>query len=157
MCIYIYTFIAIYIYAHIFAKDHWLRVRGRVPLLPLLFRSPPPAEKNALSLSVQHTNTKYMFLRRTLGAKGCNGTQPIAAYHAKAEWLNCRSSSVSITTNTRGQLKSFTYLYNGTAFALLPAGTMAGMLTLKCAPQTISVAALAHKQDLRRRPQAAAS
>ena len=61
----------------------------------------PPAEKNAFSLSVQPTNTKYMFLRRTLGAKGRNGTQPIAAYHAKAEWLTCQSSSVRTTTNTR--------------------------------------------------------
>ena len=62
MYIYIYTFIDMYIYkytymyiyAHIFAKDHWLRVRGRVPSLPLLFRSPPPAEKNALSFTTEH-------------------------------------------------------------------------------------------------------
>ena len=112
----------------------------------------PPAGKNALSLSVQHTNTKYMFLRRTLGAKGRNGTQPIAAYHAKAEWLKCQSRSVRTTTNTRGQLKSSTYLYNGTAFALLLAGTMAGMLTLKCSPQPISIAALAHNARPEVRP-----
>ena len=155
--IYKYTYMYIYICTYI-CKRPLAESQGTCSVTAFAVQEPPPpAEKNALSLSVQHTNTKYMFLRRTLGAKGCNGTQPIAAYHAKAEWLNCRSSSVSITTNTRGQLKSFTYLYNGTAFALLPAGTMAGMLTLKCAPQTISVAALAHKQDLRRRPQAAAS
>lgn len=114
--IFIYIYISFHTYHTIFAKGQWLRVRERVPLLPLLFRSPSPCGEKCFLFVCPTYKYKVYVSWKTFGGQGPQrNTNYIAVYDAKAKWLTCQSSSLE-QRHTHTQLH---YKYVGKPLQLL--------------------------------------
>ena len=67
---YLHIYISFHTYHAIFAKGQWLRVRERVPLLPLLFRSPSPCGEKCFLFVCPTYKYKVYVSCKTFGGQG---------------------------------------------------------------------------------------
>ena len=100
--IFTYIYISFHTYHTIFAKGQWLKVRERVPLLPLLFRSPSPCGEKMLSLCLSNLQIQSIcFLEDFWGPRAVTEHKLYCRILCKGKMADVSKQLVRTTTHTQ--------------------------------------------------------